>query len=109
MKAKDVMTHSAVFCTPETNVGEAVELMWVRHCGMLPLVGPDHKLTGVVTDRDICIAMGTRNLLAGELQVGEIATRKVFTCNPEDEIHQVLQTMANRQVRRLPVVNKEGQ
>lgn len=75
---------------------------------MLPVVGNDRKLLGVVTDRDICIAMGTRNRLARELTVGEIATQKVFTCKPDDEIHEALQTMAEKQVRRLPVVSSEG-
>src|SRR4249920_3276744 len=102
------MTQSAVCCNPETNVGTAVGLMWVRNCGMLPVVGPDQKLVGIVTDRDICIAMGTRNRLAGELSVGEIATKTVFICKPDDEIHEAIQTMANKQVRRLPVVNNEG-
>ncbi len=108
MKVKDIMTQSAVCCSPDTNVGAAVELMWVHNCGMLPVVGTDQRLFGIVTDRDICIAMGTRNRLAGELTVGEIAERNVFTCKPDDEIHEALDTMANKQVRRLPVVNAEG-
>ena len=108
MKVKEVMTQSAVCCRSDTNVGAAVELLWVRNCGMLPVVGNDQRLLGVVTDRDICIAMGTRNRLAADLTVGEIATQKVFTCKPDDEIHEALHTMAEKQVRRLPVVNKEG-
>jgi CBS domain-containing protein len=108
MKVKDIMTQSAVCCSTKTNVGAAVELMWVRNCGMLPVIGPDNRLAGVVTDRDICIAMGTRNRLAGELSVGEIATRSVFTCKPDEEIHVALQTMANKHIRRLPIVNDKG-
>jgi CBS domain-containing protein len=108
MKVKEIMTQSAVCCNADTNVGAAVELMWVRNCGMLPVVGIDRKLLGIVTDRDICIAMGTRNRLAGELSVGEIANRNVFTCKPDDEIHEALHTMATKQVRRLPVVNDQG-
>ncbi len=108
MKVKDIMTQSAVCCSTKTNVGAAVELMWVRNCGMLPVIGTDNKLVGVVTDRDICIAMGTRNRLAGELSISEIATRNVFTCKPDEEIHEALQTMANKHVRRLPVVNDKG-
>lgn len=108
MKVKDVMTPSAVCCSTETNVGAAVELLWVNNCGMLPVVGNDRRIQGVVTDRDITIAMGTRNRLPGELTVGEIATTNVVTCKPEDEIHEALQTMAEKRVRRLPVVNNEG-
>jgi CBS domain-containing protein len=108
MKVRDVMTPSAVCCKPETNIGAAVELLWSHNCGMLPVVDVNHRLVGIVTDRDICIAMGTRNRLPGELTVGEIAIQRVFTCKPDDEIHEALGTMAEKQVRRLPVVNGEG-
>ena len=108
MKVKEVMTQSAVCCGPETNVGRAVELMWNRNVGMLPVVNNDGKLIGVLTDRDICIAMGTRNRLPGELTVGEIAIREVFTCKPNEDIHEALYEMGNHQVRRLPVVNDQG-
>ena len=43
MKVKDIMTQSAVCCSPDTNVGAAVELMWVHNCGMLPVVGTDRS------------------------------------------------------------------
>lgn len=108
MKVKDVMAQKAVCCSADANVGVAVELMWVFDCGMLPVVDSQNKLTGIVTDRDICIAMGTRNRLPGDLTVGEIATRPVFTCGPDDEIHEAMSTMAQRQVRRLPVVSGDG-
>jgi signal-transduction protein with cAMP-binding, CBS, and nucleotidyltransferase domain len=52
-------------------------------------------------------SLGTRNRLAGEVTIGEIATKNVVTCKPEDEIHEALHTMAEKQVR-LPVVNNEG-
>jgi CBS domain-containing protein len=108
MKVRDVMTPSAVCSKPDTNVGAAVALLWSYNCGMLPVVDPDNRLIGIVTDRDLCIAMGTRNRLPGELTVGEIAMQHVFTCKPDDEIHEALGTMAEKQVRRLPVVNDEG-
>jgi CBS domain-containing protein len=108
MKVRDVMTEGAVCCGPLTNVGRAVELMWNHNCGMLPVVGAGGKLQAVVTDRDICIAMGTRNRHPGQLTIGEIATPKVFTCGPEDDIHEALLTIAEDRVRRLPVVNEYG-
>ena len=108
MKVKEIMTQSAVCCGSETNVGRAVELMWNRNVGTLPVVNNDGKLIGVVTDRDICIALGTRNRLPGDLTVGEIAIREVFTCKPNEDIHEALLEMAEHQVRRLPVVNDQG-
>ena len=108
MKVLDIMTHTAVCCGPDTNVAAAVEMMWNRNCGMLPVVDPDGKLVGIVTDRDICIALGTRNQLAGSLPVREVATKTVHTCSPDEEIHVALQTMAENKVHRLPVVDQDG-
>ena len=108
MNVRDVMSPSAICCRRYINVGAAVELLWLHNCGMLPVTDQDDKLIGIVTDRDICIAMGTRNRLPGELTVGEIAITHVFTCKPDDEIHEALSTMAEKHVRRLPVVDEAG-
>ena len=108
MKVRDVMKPAAVCCRPETNLAAAVELLWVNNCGMLPVVDNDGKLAAVITDRDISIAVGTRNRLPSELTANEVATKRVITCKPDDEIHEALNTMAEKQVRRLPVVNQAG-
>jgi predicted transcriptional regulator len=49
MKVKEIMTQSAVCCSADTNVGTAVELMWVRNCGMLSVVEIDRKLVSYVS------------------------------------------------------------
>lgn len=108
MKVKDAMTGSPVYCTAKTNLGEAAALMWSRDCGILPVVDAEHKVIGVVTDRDMFLALGTRNRLAGELAVGEVAPAKPFLCTADDEIHSALDTMARHKVRRLPVVSTQG-
>lgn len=105
MRVKDIMMGTPFTCRKEANLGEAVELMWKANCGFLPVVGEDGKVCGVVTDRDICIALGTRSKVAGELTVGEVATHKIHACSPEDEIHMALLTMRNGRVRRLPVID----
>jgi CBS domain-containing protein len=108
MKVKEVMTDTPYYCQPKTNLGTATEYMWEGNCGFLPVVENDGKVTGVITDRDICIAFGTRNRLPGEISVGEVMSRKVFSCSPEDNIHVALQTMKEGQVRRLAVISRDG-
>src|SRR5215472_3101523 len=108
MKVKDVMMRTAASCTPETNVGAAVEILWNRNCGILPVVDSRQKVIAVVTDRDLCIALGTRNCLPGEITVGQVASGKLFTCKSEDQVRSALATMGETKVRRLPVVNAEG-
>lgn len=108
MKVKEIMMCTPYTCRRETNLAEAAELMWKGDCGFLPMTGPDGKVCGVITDRDICIALGTRNKVAREVAAGEVSCGKLFACSPEDEIHLALLTMREGKVRRLPVIDSDG-
>ncbi|HVN07371.1 MAG TPA: CBS domain-containing protein [Patescibacteria group bacterium] len=108
MKVRDAMTGSPVYCTAKTNLGEAAALMWSRDCGILPVVDAERRVVGVVTDRDMFLALGTRNRLAGELTVGEVCPAKPFLCSWDDDVRAALDVMAQHKVRRLPVTNAEG-
>jgi len=59
MKVKEIMTKDVSTCTPDTTVAEAAHLMWEADCGILPVV-EDGELEGIVTDRDMYIALATR-------------------------------------------------
>lgn len=102
MKAKDLMTWRPKTCSPGTNLAAAAEIMLAGDCGMLPVV-EDGRLVGVVTDRDLYIALATRNRCAAEVTVGDVAQSPVYTCSPEDEASTVLATMRTHRVRRVPV------
>jgi CBS domain-containing protein len=102
------MMSSPRYCRPDTNLAAAVEMMWVNDCGFLPVVDVDNRVTGVITDRDTCIALGTRNQRASDVLVRDVMTDRVYTCATEDDIHSALETIEKHQVRRLPVVNLDG-
>ncbi|MFZ0821281.1 MAG: CBS domain-containing protein [Candidatus Acidiferrales bacterium] len=108
MKVKDAMVGSPVSCGPESNLGVAAELLWNQNCGILPVVNPERKVVGVMTDRDMCIALGTRNCLPGQIAVKEVMTSKVHSCQVDDDVHSALETMAKGRVRRLPVLDSQG-
>lgn len=107
MKIKDIMTANPRVCSPGTNLAAAAELMLDADCGILPVVD-DGKLAGVVTDRDMYIALATRNKRASQVTVGEVARREVAVCEPEDDVQAALATMKEHQVRRLPVTGFGG-
>ena len=107
MKVKDIMTSDLRTCAPETSAAAAAQLMWDADCGILPVVDAG-RLVGVITDRDLYIALATRNCLASELRVGDVTTGRVVTCEPEDDIHQVMEAMTAQRVRRLPVLGFGG-
>jgi CBS domain-containing protein len=108
MKVKDIMTANPRICTPQTTLAEAAQLMWEGDCGMLPVVGDANRLVGVVTDRDLFMALGTRNARASELTVGAVATQKPATSTPDADIQAALSTMKEARVRRLPIVADGG-
>ena len=108
MRVVDIMMGTPYFCPPEANLGVVTELLWKGDCGFLPVVDARGKIVGVVTDRDVCIALGTRGRLPQDVTAAEVMTPQVHLCAPEDDIHEALREMREGHVRRLPVVTKKG-
>ncbi len=108
MKVTEVMAKPPAYCSPETNLASAVEILWRQNCGILPIVDSKEKVVGLVTDRDICVALGTRNKRPSELTVNEVASGKVVSCKPDDDLRAALAAMAQAKVRRLPVIDTAG-
>jgi CBS domain-containing protein len=108
MKVKDVMMGTPAYCELETNLGEAAELMASRNCGILPVIDVAHKVIGVVTDRDMCLALAGRTRHPSQIAVREVATRNPYCCKASDELRTAMETMTRRQVRRLPVIRQDG-
>lgn len=109
MTVRDIMTTDVKSCRPETSLAEAVKLMWEQDCGALPVVTAERKVAGMVTDRDICIALGTRGRTADRIVARDLTAGKAYTCLPDDDVVTALETMKAHKVRRLPVVDAGGQ
>jgi CBS domain-containing protein len=108
MRVQDVMNRAVASCRSGMNLASVTALMWEHNCGQLPVVDEDGKVTAVITDRDICIALGTRDRRASELSVSDVINRAAVVCRADDHLRSALKIMAVEQVRRLPVVNHEG-
>ena len=74
MKVRDIMTTAPETCGPKTNLASVAAHLWRADCGVLPVIDQDRKLIGIITDRDICIALGTRDRPASEVVVDEVMT-----------------------------------
>ncbi|MBS1791751.1 MAG: CBS domain-containing protein [Acidobacteria bacterium] len=108
MKVQDVMTSDVKFCSLEDDLAAVVALMWEQNCGACPVVNNENKVIGMITDRDIAIAVGTKGRLASEISVSEVISGKVYSATLDEDIHVGIKTMRQGKVRRLPVVNDEG-
>ena len=107
MKVKKIMTADAGFCSAEENLSKAVEIMWQRDCGAVPVIDGEMKVIGMITDRDISVAAGSRNQKLSEIKIGEVIGNKVFTCFETDDAEDALKKMRRAKVKRLPVVERK--
>jgi len=104
MKVREIMTAQPKTAAPGTTLAAAAHLLWDADCGILPVV-EGSTLVGVVTDRDMYVALATRNKPASQITVGDVASSAVRACGPDDEIQVALDTMKTHRIRRLPVVD----
>ncbi|HEX8287792.1 MAG TPA: CBS domain-containing protein [Pyrinomonadaceae bacterium] len=109
MKVQDVMTVEVGFISPTDNLAQAAVIMWQRDCGVVPIVDGEGKIAGIVTDRDVCIAVGSRDLKASEIKAEEFCRETIVACAPEEKIKDALKKMSVNQVKRLPVVGQNGE
>ena len=108
MQVQEIMTKDVCSCSPAMNAATAAELMWTRNFGSIPIVEDGGHVVGIVTDRDLFLALGTGNRKPADLSVGEIMNKDLALCNPGNDVRNALRTMAQRQLRRLPVVDESG-
>jgi CBS domain-containing protein len=108
MKVKEVMVGTVVTCSTNDDVNRAAQLMWENDCGAIPVVEADDYLVGMITDRDACMAAYTKGLPLNAIRVGDVMTRDLKTCRPDEDASVLSVSMRAERVRRLPVINALG-
>jgi CBS domain-containing protein len=108
MIISDICTKAVRYCRPQDSLSLAASLMWDCDCGAVPVVDEAGKLVGIITDRDICIAVATSRQYAADIPVSEVMSGKVVSCKPGDSVKEALRTMRDVQLRRLPVLDEKG-
>jgi CBS domain-containing protein len=109
MKVKEIMTPNATAIWLTESLADAAKLMWENDCGVLPIIKDGRKVVGIITDRDICMAAAINDSNPSAISVEETMTGQVYSVTPEDDVEQALQTMREHRIRRLPVLNPEGE
>lgn len=114
MTIRELMTGGLITVHPETPVQDARDRMAQKRIRHLPVTGPDGALIGILTDRDIRLALPSRatslsvreiNHLLGRLTVGEVMTRSVITIGPDDAARDAAQVMLEHRIGALPVLD----
>jgi CBS domain-containing protein len=105
MKVSDLMTARIAKAQMDTTLEEIAMMMKTENIGAIPVVDED-ELIGMVTDRDIvmrCVAEGGDPT---EMTAEDIVTEELETIDPDSEVHEAMELMSRRQIRRLAVVDR---
>ena len=107
-KCKEVMTKDPVCCLPNDSVAKAAELMKSENIGSIPVIENQQSqtLVGIVTDRDLAIKVVGEGRDPQNTRVEEVMTRKLVTCYADEDVENAMKSMAQYQLRRIPVVGE---
>jgi CBS domain-containing protein len=104
---REIMTASADCVRTDQTAADAARMMTQLQVGSLPICGPDERLKGVVTDRDLVRKVLGAGREAGSFPAGDLNQDEAVTIGADDEAEQAVDTMISHRVRRLPVVDRE--
>jgi CBS domain-containing protein len=108
MKVRESMTAAIYTCQPDTDLEQVARIMRDHDCGFVPVVDASGSVTGLITDRDICMAAAIRGLALEHIPASQAMSQSVRACLPDDTIPEALEMMKHFKVRRLPVIDAHG-
>jgi CBS domain-containing protein len=106
--AREIMTPDATCIGEQETLAQAAQKMADLGVGALPICGTDNRLKGMVTDRDIVIKAIAGGRDPAQVTAGEVAQGKPVTIGADDDTTEILRTMGQYKVRRLPVIDGQN-
>ena len=103
--AREIMSGSPECVGENETVLDAARKLAQLDVGALPICGEDNRLKGMLTDRDIVVKVLAEGRDPASTPAGELGEGKPVTIGADDSITETIQTMADHQVRRLPVID----
>ncbi|WP_164019065.1 CBS domain-containing protein [Pyxidicoccus trucidator] len=107
LTAREVMTRSVRTARLDSPVRDVAQIMKDEDCGVVPIVNERGSLVGIVTDRDLVVRGFTGGKSPEQLRVSDVMTDDVEAVLPDENIHDVIALMGRKQIRRIPVVERD--
>jgi CBS domain-containing protein len=105
MRVSDVMTSDVKIMSPDETIKQAAMMMSKMEIGLLP-VGENDRLVGMISDRDIALR-GVAEGMGPDARIRDVMTKDVQYCFDDEDTEEISMKMADCQVRRLPVLNRD--
>ena len=101
------MTTDVVSVNQTEPLSEAARLMYECDCGAIPVLDiVSKRILGMITDRDICMAVWSKDRPPSTICTSEITSRELYACREGDSIASAEGLMRAKQVRRVPVLDE---
>jgi CBS domain-containing protein len=100
-KGRDIVTID-----PGASLAEAVRLLAEKRIGAALILGADHRIVGIISERDVVRALAEGGAAALDQPVSRTMTRKVETCNERDTVSSIMERMTTGKFRHMPVVDQ---
>lgn len=107
MQVKDIMTREVQCIGPDASLAQAAGKMRDLDVGSIPVCGPDDRLCGIITDRDIVVRVVAEGLDCQTVRVEEAMTPKIRYCFEDEEVSEAARKMEEEQIRRLVVLDRD--
>ena len=104
-----LMTCGVETISPWATLATAAQKMRLQNVGILPVVNEDHKLIGVITDRDIVIRAVSDAMRPDETRVSDVMTKQPISCYEDQTLGEAAFLMEKNFIHRLPVLNRRGE
>jgi CBS domain-containing protein len=108
MQVREIMSADTVCCSPGTSLAAVAQMMVAHDCGEIPVCDETGKPIGVVTDRDIVCRIVAKEKDALSLCARDCMSSPVVTIEPDASVEQCAELMESYQIRRVPVVERDG-
>ena len=108
MKISGIYRRVAISCRPLDALDRVADAMWTNDIGCLPVVDDSGRVVGVITDRDVAMAAFLQGAPLQRILVSSVMAKELVTCGVDDAVSAAITSMAERQLRRLPVVDRDG-
>jgi len=90
---------------PEATVHEAIAKLVQNNIGSLPVVDHDGRLIGIFAERDVLRIFHNRGEGFCRMRISEVMTRDPITCDILDDVNDVMGTMSERRIAKVPVLH----
>ena len=107
MTVNDILSekgNQVLTIEPAVTLATAVQMLAQRRIGALVVTGADHRIVGIISERDIVRVLGEKGTAVLGAPIAEVMTRKVVTCGRNETIAEIMERMTGGKFRHVPVI-----